>query len=142
MDRFLDIECKPNQMSPLNLAFIGDCVYEMFIREMIVCKANRPTNKLNSSKRDWVNAKFQAQCAKHIEDILADDEKDILKRGRNAHTKNTPKNISVSDYHYATGLECLFGYLYLSGKIERLREVFYIIEKYGDEVYEETGTHQ
>lgn len=141
MDRLLNLDCNPNQMSPLTLAFIGDCVYELFTREKIVCEANRPTNKLNSIKRNWVNASFQAQCVKQIENILTENEMDILKRGRNAHTKNTPKNISVSDYHYATGLECLFGYLYLSGNIERLREVFYIIAQYGDEKYE-TGTNK
>ena len=136
MDRFLDFECDPNQLSPLTLAFIGDSVYEMFVREKIVCEANRPTNKLNTIKRDWVNASFQAQCAKKIFDILTQEESDIFRRGRNAHTKNTPKNMSHSDYHYATGLETLFGYLYLSGKIDRLRELFYIITQYGDEDFE------
>lgn len=132
MNRFLNLECNPNQMSPLTLAFIGDSVYEIFVREKIVCQANRPTNKLNMAKRDWVNASFQAKCVEEIQDILTDEELEILKRGRNAHTKNTPKNMSVRDYHYATGLECLFGYLYLKGDIERLREFFYIIARFGD----------
>lgn len=132
MDRFLDFECNPNQLSPLTLAFVGDCVYELFVRERLVCEANRPTNKLNGLKRDWVNASFQAQCVVKISGILTADESDILRRGRNAHTKNTPKNMSASDYHYATGLEALFGYLYLCGRIERLRELFYIISQNGD----------
>ncbi|NCC87212.1 MAG: ribonuclease III [Clostridia bacterium] len=133
MERFLGFDCNPNQLSPLTLAFIGDCVYELFVREKLVCEANRPTNKLNNVKREWVNASFQAQCAIKIGCILTDEEADILRRGRNAQTKNTPKNMSSSDYHYATGLEALFGYLYLCGKIERLRELFYIISQNGDD---------
>ncbi len=133
MDKFLDFDCNPNQLSPLTLAFIGDCVYELFVREKIVCEANRPTNKLNTVKRDWVNASFQAKSVKKILDTLSEEESDVFKRGRNAHTKNTPKNMTQSDYHYATGLEALFGYLYLCGNIDRLRELFYIIIQNGDE---------
>ncbi|MEG2425682.1 MAG: ribonuclease III domain-containing protein [Oscillospiraceae bacterium] len=136
MDRFLDFDCDPKLLSPLTLAFVGDCVYELFVREKIVCEANRPTNKLNIIKKDWVNASFQAQCVSKLSSIFTDEEADIVRRGRNTHTKNTPKNMSSSDYHYATGLEALFGYLYLCGKIERLRELFYIIFENGDENFE------
>lgn len=133
MNRLLDFECDPKQLSPLTLAFIGDCVYELFVREKIVCEANRPTSKLNVVKKDWVNASFQADCVNKLSGVLTQDEAEIVRRGRNAHTKNTPKNMSCSDYHFATGLEALFGYLYLCSDIDRLRELFYIIIENGDE---------
>ncbi|NLL03948.1 MAG: ribonuclease III [Clostridiales bacterium] len=136
MNRFLDFDCNPNDLSPLTLAFIGDCVYELFVREKLVCQANRPVNKLNGEKRNWVNASFQAQSVAKIYDELTPQEIDIFRRGRNARTKNTPKNMSVSDYHYATGLEALFGYLYLCGNLDRLRQLFYIITQDGDDCNE------
>ena len=101
------------------------------MREKLVCEANRPVNKLNGEKRNWVNASFQAQSVTKIYDELTPQEVDIFRRGRNARTKNTPKNMSVSDYHYATGLEALFGYLYLCGNLDRLRQLFYIITQDG-----------
>lgn len=124
-----DTSCNPNQLSPLSLAFIGDSVYDLLAREILVCEANRPANELHKLAVKRVCAIAQANAAKMLLDggFLSDEEIALLKRGRNAHTNHLPKNASVCDYHLATGLEALFGYLYLSGRKERLRELFKLI---------------
>lgn len=125
--RLYDKNCDVNNLSPLNLAFVGDTVFDLFVREMLVCQANRPVNKLHKSATMLVKASAQAQAVAKITDILTEKELSVLKRGRNAHTNHKAKNADVQDYHYATGLEALFGYLYLSGETERLRELFDLI---------------
>jgi ribonuclease-3 family protein len=115
------------QYSPNTLAFIGDTVYELFVRESLVTEANRPVSELNKRKVGLVNCEAQAEAVRRITPSLTDEELSVYKRGRNAFTKNTPKNSSVADYHSATGLEALFGYLYLSGRVDRLRELFEIV---------------
>lgn len=128
MDRFLDeVPCNPGLLSPLNLAFVGDTVFDLFVREMLVCQANRPVNKLHSEATKMVKAAAQSAAAAKIMPLLSEEELTVLKRGRNAHTNHKAKNASEGDYHLATGLEALFGYLYLSGRIERLRDLFSII---------------
>lgn len=127
--RFYDKDCNPEQLSPLTLAFIGDTVFDLFVRERLVCLANRPVNTLHSLAVTKVKASAQAEAAKKIAPSLSEKELSVFKRGRNAHTNHKAKNASESDYHYATGLEALFGYLYLSGSLERLRELFDLIEE-------------
>lgn len=127
MNRFFDAPCNPQQLSPLNLAFVGDTVFDLFVREMLVCQANRPVNKLHGEATKMVKASAQSAAAIKIMPLLSEEELSVLKRGRNAHTNHKAKNASEVDYHYATGLEALFGYLYLSGKIERLKDLFGII---------------
>lgn len=127
MDRFLDIPCDARQMSPLGLAFVGDTVFDLFVREMLLCKANRPVKKLHKCASEIVNASAQAQAAVKLLPLLSQEETDVFKRGRNAHTNHTAKNASGRDYHYATGLEAVFGYLYLNGETDRLRELFGMI---------------
>lgn len=129
MNRLYDKNCDVNNLSPLNLAFVGDTVFDLFVRERLVCEANRPVNRLHQSATKLVKASAQAQAVMKITDILTEKELSVLKRGRNAHTNHKAKNADVQDYHYATGLEALFGYLYLSGEIQRLRELFEIIIK-------------
>ncbi len=127
MDRLNDKKCNPGQLSPQVLAFMGDTVYDMLVREHLVLEANRPVGELNRRKVQLVNCETQSKAIKTLMPVLTDDEIGIYKRGRNAFTKNTPKNAEVSDYHAATGLEALFGYLYLNGETERLNELFGII---------------
>ena len=122
--RFFDGDCNPSQLSPLTLAFVGDAVFDLFVRERLVCLANRPVNRLHSLAVSLVKASSQARAAKRLSEILSEKELSVLKRGRNAHTNHKAKNASESDYHYATGLEALFGFLYLSGETDRLRELF------------------
>ncbi len=129
--RFLKDAVDPVALSPLTLAFIGDCVYELFVREALVTEANRPAGELHAQKVRYVSAAAQAKAYRFIEDSLTEKESNIFKRGRNAHTTHTPKNMTNADYHTATGIEALFGFLYLSGEAERLRELFGIIRSKG-----------
>ena len=126
---FIDKEVNPKQLSPLNLAFIGDCVYEILVRENLVKNANRPVNDLHHESVKFVSAKAQTKAFEKIEDILTEDEMSIFKRGRNAKVGHNPKSASTGEYHTATGVEALFGYLYLSGKEERIKELFSVICK-------------
>ncbi len=127
--RFTNLEVSPKQLSPLNLAFIGDCVYEMLVRETLVCNANRPVNDLHRESVKYVSAKAQTEAFSKIKDILTEDELSQFKRGRNAKVGHSPKSATDAEYHTATGVESLFGYLYLSGNIERIKELFKIINE-------------
>ncbi|MBR1704149.1 MAG: ribonuclease III [Clostridia bacterium] len=127
MDRFLPLETDPKQLSPLDLAFLGDCVYELFVREQLVSEANRPNRDLHAAKVKLVNAEAQEAAIKALLPLLTEEEQAVFRRGRNAHTHHTPKNMSSASYHAATGFEALFGYLYLKGELDRLREFFGLI---------------
>lgn len=127
--RFVDKEVNPKQLSPLNLAFIGDCIYEILVRETLVTNANRPVNDLHRQSVKFVSAKAQTQAYERIKDILTDDEMAIYKRGRNAKVGHSPKSASEGEYHCATGVEALFGYLYLTDNMQRIKELFKIISE-------------
>lgn len=120
---------KVNEYSPLSLAFIGDCVYEMLVREKIMRSANMPVNKLHKLTVSYVCASAQAKAMDIIMPILDEDEILAFKRGRNASGNNVPKNADIATYHKATGLETLFGYLYLKENTTRILELFHIIEE-------------
>ncbi len=96
----------------------------MLVRSELVCEANRPVNALHKSASSRVCAKAQAQAMNVIMPMLTEDELAVFKRGRNAHTGGIPKNQSSADYHYATGLECLFGWLWLKDRTERITELY------------------
>lgn len=123
MSRLTEAECKPQNLSPLTLAFVGDGVYDLFVRESLVCEANRPVKELNKLKVEQVRCQAQAKLMQTIEPMLTEEEAAVYRRGRNAHTGHTPKNATGADYHAATGLEALLGYLYLCDRIERIREL-------------------
>ena len=118
-----------SQYSPLTLAFLGDSVFELLVREALVKEANRPGSELHKEKLEFVSAAAQADAFRIIESDLSEKELEVFKRGRNAHTNHTPKNMSTADYHAATGLEALFGYLHLEGETERMDEPFQKIWK-------------
>ncbi len=122
--RFNDTEIQPRQLSPLNLAFIGDCIYEILVREALVCEANRPVNELHRESIKYVSAKAQTEAYAKIKDMLTEEETAQFKRGRNAKVGHSPKSATDAEYHTATGIEALFGYLYLSGKTERIKQLF------------------
>ena len=124
--------------SPQALAFLGDAVYELLVRERIVLKANRPVNELHLQAVEQVRASYQSRAYAVIEPLLSEEEETALRRGRNLNTVKPPKNGNVRDYRRATGLESLFGYLYLQGKLERINELFLAIE----EALEGQGTQQ
>ena len=113
-------DIKADSLSPLTLAFTGDAVFSLFIREMLVCDANRPVGELHRLSVQSVKASAQAEAVRKIMPLLTEKELEVFKRGRNAHTSHTPKNQSGCDYHYATGFEALIGYLYLKDEEERL----------------------
>lgn len=115
-----------NSLSPSVLAFVGDAFYGLLVREMLA-EVNRPSGELHSASVKLVKAGAQAEAFKIIEPTLSEKELAIYKRGRNAHVNSIPKNATVSDYHSATGVETLFGYLHLSGEDERAKELFKII---------------
>lgn len=110
----------PKELSPLVLAYIGDGVFEMLVRTMVVAQANAPVNTLHKKARRYVNAKSQSAFYFSIKELLNDEEQAVFKRGRNAKSFTVPKNADLTDYRHATGLEALFGYLYLSGSMDRL----------------------
>lgn len=119
----------PNLLSPSVLCFVGDAVYGLYVRTALA-EVNRPSGELHKLSVKLVNAAAQAEAYKIIEPTLNDDEISVFKRGRNFHTNSTPKNATKGEYHTATGLECLFGFLYLSGKTDRNDELFKIIWNY------------
>ncbi len=113
-----------DDFSPLTLAFVGDGVYDLLVREHLVRQANRPVGELNKIKVAMVNCKSQAQFAAKLLPYLTEKETAVYKRGRNAAPKSTAKNGTIAEYHSATGLECLFGYLHLNGENQRIAELF------------------
>lgn len=110
-------------MSPHKLAFLGDSVYEIIVRKKIICNYNTQVGNLNSLKVKSVCCEYQAELFEKIKNMLTEEELEIYKRGRNAHVKKIPKKSSPITYHKATGLEAVFGFLYLSGQEERLLEL-------------------
>lgn len=123
MSRLSLFDCNPKEISTLGLAFVGDGVYDLIVREELVCEANRPVKELNLKKVEVVRCQAQASLVKKIEPFLTEEEADVLRRGRNAHVTHAPKSATMADYHAATAFEALLGYLYLSDKIERIREL-------------------
>lgn len=105
------------------LAYIGDVVYELYIREHVTNNSHEQVNKLHRKTVKYVSAKSQARVVEAISDILTKEEKDILRRGRNAEANTVPKNTDVITYKIATGFEALIGFLYLNKNIERLEEI-------------------
>ncbi|MDE7253990.1 MAG: ribonuclease III [Acetatifactor sp.] len=106
--------------SPLTLAYIGDGIYDLVIRTVVVEQANRPANELHRITTGYVKAGIQAQMIVALKDELTEDEAEVFKRGRNAKPHTMAKNASRADYHKATGFEAVMGYLYLTGQNERM----------------------
>ena len=114
--------------SPLTLAYIGDAVFELLARSHALAKdGNTQAAKLHRKSAALVCAKAQNEAYFKIQDRLSEDELNVLRRGRNARSCRAAKNASVSDYRHATGVEALFGYLYLVGKTKRIEELFHMI---------------
>ena len=119
-------ELKENDIrsySPLTLAYIGDAVYEIIIRTIVVSDGNTQVNKMHKKSSNLVKAETQANIIKAIMDDLSEEELGYYKRGRNAKSYTSAKNATISDYRMATGFEALIGYLYLTGQTERMTEI-------------------
>ena len=112
--------------SPLTLAFVGDCIFDLIIRTVVVERHNTSPNRLHKEKSRLVKAQTQAEMAAVLQEELTETEAAVYRRGRNAKSYTTAKNASVADYRKATGLEALYGYLYLDGQMDRLMELIKI----------------
>jgi ribonuclease-3 family protein len=112
-----------SQYSPVTLAYIGDAVFSLFIRESQIEKGDKKTGRLQREAIDYVSAKAQASIVDSILNFLEEDEKYIYKRGRNANSQTVPKNANPGDYRKSTGFEAVLGYLYLLKKEDRLKKV-------------------
>jgi ribonuclease-3 family protein len=124
IERTFDIrEQDVRTYSPLTLAYIGDGVYELVIRTMVVEQANRPASELHKLTTAYVKAEAQARMIVALKEELTEAEAEIFKRGRNAKPYTTAKNATRADYHKATGFEALMGYLYLTRQDERMLEL-------------------
>ena len=110
-------------LSPLVWAYVGDSVYELFVRTKLTNNSNAKPHKLHIESIKYVKAKAQADILKKISDKLTDDEKDIVRRGRNTENHHVAKNSNVADYSQSTAFEALIGYLYLTKQDERLEEI-------------------
>ncbi|TCO75037.1 Mini-ribonuclease 3 [Marinisporobacter balticus] len=108
---------------PLVLAYIGDAVYEVYVRQFIIYKYGGNVNKLHKLSTKFVKAEAQAKIAHAIEEELSEEEWTMIKKGRNQKSGTVPKNADLTDYKYATGFEALIGYLYLLGKTKRIEEI-------------------
>ena len=113
-----------NAIPTLNLAFIGDGVFDLLVREHLVTSSAAHVGELNKAKVDMVNCKSQAQFMQELLPLLTDEEAEIYRRGRNTKVNSASKHSTLSDYHVATGLEALFGWLYLKGETARIKELF------------------
>ena len=114
-----------NSYSSASLAYLGDCALEICVREYLVRELGLSSSaKLNKAALDFVRAPKQAEAMKNILPLLDEEEEAVFKRGRNVGHTNTPKSATVSEYRSATGMEALFGWLWLAGKKERIDELF------------------
>ncbi len=133
-----DFDCREIDIrtySPLTLAYIGDAIYDLVIRTIVVERGNTSANNLHKKTVRYVNAVTQAQMIEALREELSEEERTIYKRGRNAKSYTTAKNASVIDYRKATGFEALCGYLYLTGRQERMLTLIRTaIERVGLEV--------
>lgn len=112
-----------NQMSPLTWAYIGDSVYELFIRTHLVNTTRLKPHNLHIEAIKYVKANSQKNILNKINNDLTEEEKDIVRRGRNADNHHLPKNATVEEYKYSTAFEALIGYLYLTKQDKRLKEI-------------------
>lgn len=123
---FAEIDLKRQDIreySPLVLAYLGDAVYELFIRTLVLSDGNASVYKLHKRSTEYVKAKAQSGTIHRILEFLTPEEQEIVRRGRNAKPGTVPKNADIVEYKYATGLEALLGYLYLKQDYTRLMQV-------------------
>ena len=130
MTDYLNIKLSESEIraiSNLGLAHIGDCVYELMVRSRLICSGRSTSGGLHRETVKYVSAPAQAEAAAKILPKLSEEEQSVYRRGRNTRVNSVPKNADISQYHAATGLEALFGWLYLNARHERLNELFAII---------------
>ncbi|MDR2898933.1 MAG: hypothetical protein LBU94_01310, partial [Clostridiales bacterium] len=116
-------------LSPLTLAYMGDAVFEILVRTMLVADGKKSPNDYHKLAKFFVRAGSQSDMYHKLEAVLTEEEISVMRRGRNAKSYTKAKNATVSDYRHATGLESLFGYVYLKGDTQRIIELFDICVK-------------
>lgn len=132
----------PKMSSPLVLAYIGDCVFDLIIKLMVAGKGNRQVHKLHEETSKYVQASAQSYMMRSIQEQLDEEEHAVYRRGRNARSVSPAKNQSITDYRRATGFEALIGYLYLTGRYERLTELVTVgLNSMDEKIAEEDGNH-
>lgn len=119
LEEFADSSLPPAQYGALTLAYIGDCVYELYVRSRLICDRDHKVNALHKQATKYVCAGAQAAFFYRVKELLTDEEMEIFRRGRNTKS-HVPKNAEMKDYRMATGVEALIGYLYLKGETDRL----------------------
>lgn len=119
----------PEELSPLVLAYIGDAVYELLIRQGLARQGPDKMNRIHKEAVKYVRAETQARILEALQERLSPEEQDVVRRGRNAKSGHSPKNASVIDYRYSTGFESLVGYLYFTGNQERLKEIIALADQ-------------
>ncbi len=112
------------KISNLGLAHLGDAVYELMVRSWLCIQGKCTSRGLHSAAITYVSAPAQAKAVRKLLDKFTEEERDVYRRGRNTHVNSVPHSASLEEYHAATGLEALFGYLYLKGRTDRLNELF------------------
>lgn len=117
----------PKLLSPLMLAYVGDGVYELLVRQYLCARGNMPMGKLHSLGVSMVRASAQSDALEIILPVLSEEEETIFKRGRNASSAGVPRHSDPAQYRRSTGIEALFGFLYLSNRIDRVQELFDMI---------------
>lgn len=110
----------PRQVSPLGLAYIGDAVYEVYVRSYVLERGNAAVNKLHKTATHYVSAKAQSRIIHAILSCLTEEEQAVYKRGRNAHSNTSAKNADIVEYRHATGFEAVIGYLFIAGDYDRI----------------------
>lgn len=129
MEAFIEINRSIEEvklMPPLTWAYVGDCVYELYIRTKLVNETKMKPHALHVEAIKYVKAKAQSEILQRIYEELTEEEKDVVRRGRNAENHHLPKNANVQEYMYATAYEALIGYLYLTKNEKRLEEILRI----------------
>ena len=127
MEDYFDIQMTPDQLravSSIGLAHVGDAVFELLVRSYLCASGKALNGNLHRATVDLVCAPAQAERAERMLPLLTQEELAFYRRGRNAHVHQVPKNATYAQYARATGLECLFGALYLTGQLDRLNELF------------------
>ena len=118
--------------SPSVFAYVGDTVFDLFVRSEVIGEGNTSVNKMHKKCASVVRASSQARMYEKIEPLLSEDEADIMRRGRNSHQKTMAKNATAADYHKATGLETLIGYLFMTGNTGRIFELMKTVDFLGE----------
>lgn len=136
-----DAKINPRLMNPLVLAYVGDGVYELLIRQHLASSANHRPNQIHKLATRYVSAKSQAKTLELWLPLLSEEEKDVVRRGRNAKSGTSPRNTDVLIYRHSTAMECLVGYLYCIGRSDRIQELMELVLNPVENAEESTDGH-